>query len=91
MTHPSKKPECLRVEFQNQDAQTALLDALRTVDAAGLVLEATCTLLFFFKHNERLRTLFNGDGSSNPIGVALLGPIAPPDLSSQTYTGDEVW
>jgi hypothetical protein len=73
--HPTKKPECLLVEFQTKEAQKSLVDALRNTDSAGLVCEETFTLLFFFKHNERLRMLFNGDASSGPIGVALLDGV----------------
>jgi hypothetical protein len=90
--NPSKKPECLLVEFLDKDAQKTLVHALRITDSAGLVFEETCTLLFFFKPNERVRILFNGDGSiaQNPIGVALLDPIKLPATSSQIYPGDEV-
>lgn len=83
--HPSKKPECLHVEFQSKDKQKALIEALRWTDSAGLVFEESCTLCFFFKPNERIRALFSGDGSSNPVGVALLDPIKLPEPDPEVY------
>lgn len=88
--HPSKKPECLVAEFYDRDAQLNLVDALRNTDSAGLVFEETCTLLFFFKRNDRLRPLFNVDPSSNPIGVALLEPMKIPDPNLEIPRADEV-
>lgn len=88
--HPTKKPECLLVEFQNKDSQTKLVDALRKTDSAGLVCEENFTLIFFFKHNERLRMLFNGDASSGPIGVALLEGVKLEALDAPSSKADEV-
>jgi hypothetical protein len=88
--HPNKKPECLLVEFQDKDSQKKLVDALRNTDSAGLVCEETFTLLFFFKHNERLRMLFNGDASSGPVGVALLDGVKIETPEAQVSKGDEV-
>jgi hypothetical protein len=88
--HPSKKPECLTVEFESDQAQKSLVDMLRNTDSAGIVLEKTCTLLFYFKHNDRLRTLFNTDTSSCPIGVALLQPIELSDAITEESKADQV-
>jgi len=89
--HPSKKPECLVVEFQNNQAQKTLADILKTTDSAGLVLEDSCILIFFLKYNDRLRPLFNGDASSSPIGVALLHQtLNIPDFITKASKADEV-
>ena len=88
--HPNKKPECLLVEFLNKDAEKTLVDALRNTDSAGLVCEETFTLLFFFKHNERLRMLFNGNASSGPVGVALLDGVNIEAPAAQVSKADEV-
>lgn len=88
--HINKKPECLIVEFQTIQAQKTLVDILRSTDSAGLVLEKTCTLLFFFKHNDRLRPLFNLDTSSSPIGVALLQPTTISEGITKESRADEV-
>jgi hypothetical protein len=87
---PSEKPECLVAEFHDRDAQIQLIDALRNTDSAGLVFEETCTLLFFFKRNDRLRPLFNVESSSNPIGVALLEPMKMPNTILEAIKSDEV-
>jgi len=79
--HPSKKPECLIAEFANPGSQTALVHLLQNSSSAALVIEETCTLIFFPKQNSRLRPLFNVDSSSNPIGVALLNPLENFDSS----------
>jgi len=88
--HPSKKPECLYVEFQDKEKLKTLVDALRSTDSAGLVFDESCTLLFFFKGNDRIRGLFNGDGSSSPIGVALLDPLQLPEPMTEVREGEEV-
>lgn len=88
--HPSKKPECLLVEFESKEAQKRIVDALRNTDSAGLVCEETFTLLFFFKHNDRLRMLFNGDASSGPIGVALLDGVNIEATEFPVSEADEV-
>ena len=89
--HPTKKPECLLVEFESKEAQKSIVDALRNTDSAGLVCEETFTLLFFFKHNDRLRMLFNGDASSGPIGVALLDGVKIEATEFPVSEADEVY
>lgn len=80
--HPSNKPDCLIAEFAHQGSQKALVRLLQQSDSAALVIEESCTLIFFFKQSDRLRPLFNVDSSSgNPIGVALLNPLEALDLS----------
>ena len=89
--HPSKKPECLVVEFQNNQAQKFLVDILKNTDSAGLVLENSCILIFFLKYNDRLRSLFHGDASSSPIGVALLHEtLNIPEFITKPSRADEV-
>jgi hypothetical protein len=88
--HPSKKPDCLLVHFQNRDSEKTLVDALRATDSAGLVLEETFTLLFFFKQNDRLRNLFNNDSTSN-IAVALLPGLNLTDLETPVHPSAEVF
>jgi hypothetical protein len=88
--HPSKKPDCLQVHFQNRDAEKTLVDALRATDSAGLVLEETFTLLFFFKQNDRLRNLFNNDSASN-VGVALLPGLNLTDMEAPVHPAAEVF
>lgn len=80
--HPSKKPDCLVAEFANVGSQRSLVQLLQQSGSAALVIEESCTLIFFFKQSDRLRPLFNVDSSaSNPIGVALLNPLEALDLS----------
>ena len=89
--HPSKKPECLVAEFQNNQAQKTLADILKNTDSSGLVLENSCILIFFLKYNDRLRPLFNGDASSSPIGVALLHEtLNIPEYITNASKADEV-
>lgn len=80
--HPSKKPDCLIAEFANLGSQRSLVQLLQQSGSAALVIEESCTLIFFFKQSDRLRPLFNVDSSAgNPIGVALLNPFEALDLS----------
>jgi hypothetical protein len=89
--HPSKKPDCLIAEFANLESQTALVYLLQNSSSAALVIEENCTLIFFPKHNSRLRPLFNVDSSNNPIGVALLNPLENFDSSiAEPSHADEV-
>ena len=89
--HPSKKPECLVVEFENNQAQKTLADILKNTDSAGLVIENSCILIFFLKYNDRLRPLFNGDASSSPIGVVLLHQTFNiPEFITKASKADEV-
>ena len=74
--HPRRKPECLLIEFKSKDIQQKLTHWLRHSDSAGLVLEKNFTLIFFHKQNERCRSLFVGDTSSNSIGVAFAQPLS---------------
>ena len=89
--HPSKKPECLVVEFQNSHAQKMLADYFKKTDSAGLVLGNSYILIFFLKYNDRLRPLFNGDASSSPIGVALLHEsLNIPEFITKASKADDV-
>lgn len=89
-THPSKKPDCLQVQFQDRDSEKKLVDTLRVTDSAALVLEETFTLLFFFKQNDRLRNLFNNDSSSN-VGIALLPALNLTSLDAPAHPSTEVF
>ena len=84
------KPEYLSLEFQDRDQQKFLADLLRNMDSAGLVLEETCTLLFFIKSNERLRPLLQTDSSSSPIGVAVLQPIKDAEAYTTPSPADDL-
>jgi hypothetical protein len=79
--HPSKKPDCLIAEFATPGSQKALVHLLQNSSSAALVIEETCTLIFFPKQNSRLRNLFNVDSSTNPIGVALVTALKNFDSS----------
>ena len=90
--HPSKKPEALLVDFQDIIAQKRLVDVFRSTDSAGLAFDESCTLLFFFKQNERLRSLFNGVlSSSSPINVVVLPPIDVLDLDPYISKAETVF
>ena len=89
--HPSKKPDCLIAEFADQGRCDALVYLLETSSSAALVIEETFTLIFFVRHNDRLRNLFNLDSSNNKIGVALLDPLEKLDQSiGEPSHADEV-
>jgi hypothetical protein len=88
--HPSKKPDCLQVQFQNRDSEKKLVDIFRVTDSGGLVLGETFTLLFFFKQNDRLRNLFNNDSTSS-VGVALLPALKLGDLDAPAHPSSEVF
>jgi Chromo (CHRromatin Organisation MOdifier) domain len=86
----SAKPECLLVDFTETDSQTKLVDIFRKMDCAGVVLEEFCTLVFYFRLDDRLRNLFNGGGSTAPISVAVLPPFNIANIASANRTGAEV-
>jgi hypothetical protein len=88
---PGAKHECLLVEFTERESQSLLVDMFRRMDSAGMVFEETCTLLFFFRPNERLRNLFNSDASTAPITVAVLPPMHVMDLESNVSNADKVY
>jgi len=88
--HPTNKPECLSVQFQNSQSQSTLVEILKRTESVGLVIDEACTLLFFLKYNDRLRRLFIGDGTSEPIGVALLQPLELPNSLNDNSPADEV-
>lgn len=77
--HRTRKPVCLAIHFINNDSEIKLADILQRTQSVGLVLEQTCTIVFFNKLNERSRSLFALDGVSNSgaIGVAILQPLNP--------------
>ena len=88
--HPTNKPECLSVQFQNSQSQSTLVEILKSTESVGLVIDDACTLLFFFKYNDRLRGVFIGDGSSEPIGVALLQPLELSNSLNDKSPADDV-
>jgi hypothetical protein len=85
------KPECLLVDFTEADAQTKLVDVFRKMDCVGVVLEESCTLLFYFRPDDRLRNLFNGGGSTAPMSVAVLPPFNIANSASANPKGAEVY
>ena len=88
--HPTNKPECLSVQFQNSQSQSTLVEILKSTESVGLVIDEACTLLFFFKYNDRLRGIFIGDSTSEPIGVALLQPLELSNSLNDNSPADEV-
>jgi hypothetical protein len=75
--HHTRKPACLAIHFINNDNEIKLADIFQRTQSVGLVLEPTCTIVFFNKLNERSRSLFALDGISNSgaIGVSILQPL----------------
>jgi Chromo (CHRromatin Organisation MOdifier) domain len=88
----TRKPPCLAVLFINNDSEIKLADILQRTQSVGLVLERTCTIVFFNKANERSRLLFDLDRVSNSgaIGVAVLQPLSLSKSLKDNSPVDEV-